>query len=346
MQYQQMTLNVEGLSTFILASNNEDAKSRQRTATLSDKIQESQRAIILASEMSKRFYHKPLVVTYSGGKDSDVLLHLAENCLKSDEFEVLNSHTSVDAPETVYHIRNVFKRLSDKGIKATVYQPKDQDGNPITMWNLIPRKDMPPTRFFRYCCKVLKEASTPNSISLTGVRESESAKRKGRDIFNMTKSNEHLQFSLDHAQEVFQESIEINDDAWDCTLIKQMKENGNVVVTPIYYWSDNDIWQYIKDNNMEVNPLYAKGYHRVGCIGCPLANYKQMIKEFNDYPKYKQAYISAFERMIKNRQAKGKIVNGDGYHNWTDGEAVFEWWLEEYKRNIKGQMNLEDMLNE
>ncbi len=71
-----------------------------------------------------------------------------------------------------------------------------------------------------------------------------------------------------------------------------------------------------------------------------------MLKEFSDYPKYKQAYISAFERMIENRKAKGKIVNGDGYHNWTDGEAVFEWWLEEYKRNIKGQMTMEDMLNE
>ena len=346
MQYQQMTLNVEGLSTFILASNNEDAKSRQRTATLSDKIQESQRAIILASEMSKRFYHKPLVVTYSGGKDSDVLLHLAENCLKSDEFEVLNSHTSVDAPETVYHIRNVFKRLNDKGIKATVYQPKDKDGNPITMWNLIPRKTVPPTRLHRYCCKVLKEASTPNSICLTGVREAESAKRKGRDIFNITNHSEYLQFSLDHAQEVFQESIEINDDAWDCTLIKRMKENGNVVVTPIYYWTDEDIWQYIKDEQMEVNPLYARGYHRVGCIGCPLANHKQMLKEFRDYPKYRQLYISAFDRMIENRKAQGKLIEGEGYHNWTDGEAVFEWWLEEYKRNIKGQMNLEDMLNE
>ena len=31
----------------------------------------------MASEMSLRLYKQPLVVTYSGGKDSDVLLHLA-----------------------------------------------------------------------------------------------------------------------------------------------------------------------------------------------------------------------------------------------------------------------------
>ena len=32
----------------------------------------------MASEMSLRLYKQPLVITYSGGKDSDVLLHLAE----------------------------------------------------------------------------------------------------------------------------------------------------------------------------------------------------------------------------------------------------------------------------
>lgn len=339
-----MTLNVEGLSTFVITSNEEDNKAFQRSATHSHKIQEAQKAIILASQMSKLYYHQPLIVTYSGGKDSDVLLHLAENCLKSDDFEVLNSHTSVDAPETVYHIRNVFKRLHDKGIKATEYQPKDKDGNPITMWNLIPKKEVPPTRWQRYCCKVLKEASTPNRMCLTGVREAESTKRRGRDIFNIRNKKTSLQFSLDHASEVFQESQEIQDDAWDCTLIKEMKANGEVVVTPMYYWTDDDIWTYIKDNNIDVNPLYARGYKRVGCIGCPLATHKQMLKEFEDYPKFKQAYILAFERMIEAREAKGKITRGNGYHNWTDGEAVFEWWLEEYKRNVKGQMNLEDML--
>ena len=151
---------------------------------LSEKVKESKKALMLAAEMSKVYYNKPLIITYSGGKDSDVLLNLAEQCLDPKAFEVLNSHTSVDAPETVYHIREVFKRLNAKEIKTTIYQPKDNEGNPVTMWNLIPKNQMPPTRLVRYCCKVLKEASTPNSICAVGVREAESTKRKGRDIFN------------------------------------------------------------------------------------------------------------------------------------------------------------------
>ena len=78
---------------------------------LDELIERSKKILTLAADMSKTYYGKPLIITYSGGKDSDVLLHLAESCLKPDEFEVLNSHTTVDAPETVYHIRETFERL-------------------------------------------------------------------------------------------------------------------------------------------------------------------------------------------------------------------------------------------
>lgn len=293
--------------------------------------------------MSKEFYKKPLVVTYSGGKDSEVLLDLAETCLSSDEFEVLNSHTSVDAPQTVRHIREVFKRLNDKGIKTTVYQPKDEEGNPITMWNLIPRKQIPPSRLVRYCCEVLKEASTPNSISLTGVRESESRTRKGRDIFDVPKTKtEHLNFSLDHAKEVFKESLEIQDEAWDCTLIKRMKEHGQVVVTPIYYWDDNNIWDYIRQQNIKYNPLYDQGLTRIGCVMCPLATRNNMRRELQMFPKYKKMYISAFDRMLEVRKANGKddVTGKNGSHRWETGEDVFNWYIGEQFRNCKGQMSI------
>ena len=287
--------------------------------------------------MSKIYYGKPLIVTYSGGKDSDVMLHLAESCLNTNDFEVLNSHTTVDAPETVYHIRKVFKRLNEKGINTTVDYHKKADGTNITMWNLIPQKLMPPTRIVRYCCQVLKETGTPNRICALGVREAESTKRQGRDIFATRggKYTEALFFSLDHALEVHQESQEIQDDAWDCTLIKQMKENSDTMVNPIYRWLDTDIWDYIRKENIVVNPLYSKGYDRVGCIGCPLASYHQRIKEFNDYPQYKKAYIKAFDKMLEVRREKGKKCE------WKTGQEVFDWWIEEGKHNIKGQLELD-----
>lgn len=86
-----------------------------------DKIEKTKESLKLAVEMSKEFYNKPLIITYSGGKDSDVLLDIARKCLKPDEFEVLNSHTSVDAPETVYHIREVFNDVRGGGVRSVLY---------------------------------------------------------------------------------------------------------------------------------------------------------------------------------------------------------------------------------
>ena len=62
----------------------------------------------LASEMSLTYYKQPLIVTYSGGKDSDVCLELAERA--GIPYEVQHSHTTVDTPETVRHVRAQFKR--------------------------------------------------------------------------------------------------------------------------------------------------------------------------------------------------------------------------------------------
>lgn len=115
-------------------------------------------------------------------------------------------------------------------------------------------------------------------------------------------------------------------------------------MNPIYEWTDSDIWEYINENHIKINPLYECGYHRVGCIGCPLATYKQKQKEFADYPKYKDAYIKSFDRMISeikiDIEKKGRKKE-DALKNWADGEAVFNWWIEEGKRNVKGQLSFD-----
>jgi phosphoadenosine phosphosulfate reductase len=60
-----------------------------------------------------------------------------------------------------------------------------------------------------------------------------------------------------------------------------------------------------------MNPLYAMGYSRVGCIGCPMATYKQKMKEFHDFPKYERLYKNAFKKMLEEKSKEGK--SGKGY---------------------------------
>lgn len=318
---------------------------------LQRKIEESYEVLKVASEMSKEYYEKPLIVTYSGGKDSDVLLQLALECLSPDDFEVINNHTTVDAPETVYYIRKTFKRLKELGIKATIQYPHYKDGKFKSMWTLIEDNLMPPTRLARYCCRELKETTMANSFRATGVREAESVSRKGREIFTVrvVAKKDAQYFSLNHIKEVFEDDKARRKEAgitnpneegvYDCVFITKAKQKDDLMCSPIYKWTDREVWDFIHERKMDYNPLYDKGFWRVGCIGCPLAG--NQVKVLNQYPKYKQNYINAFNRMIKRREETGK-TDQCIKHNWKDGESVYRWWIED--KTIEGQMNIFDFI--
>lgn len=288
-----------------------------------DKEQKAIERIKLASEMSLAHYQKPLVCTYSGGKDSDVMLELFKR--SGIPFEVHNSHTTADAPQAVRHIRKVFKKLEEQGIKTEIEMPKYQ-GKRISMWDLIPKKLMPPTRLVRYCCAVLKETGCKNRYIATGVRWDESKKRKARGEFEKLgkKYNENEKFST---------IMLMNDNDSKRRVTELCMQKNKMVVNPIIDWTHSDIWNFINSENIETCELYQCGYERVGCIGCPMAG-KNRYKEFADFPKYKQAYIHAFDRMIEERKRRGKETK------WETGEDVYLWWMG--YDNIKGQMSFED----
>lgn len=314
---------------------------------LEKKIQDSKDVLKLAADMSQEYYHQPLIITYSGGKDSDVMIQLAIECLKPTDFEVLNSHTTVDAPETVYYIRERFKELEELGVKTKINYPHYKDGRFKSMWSLIVDKQMPPTRFVRYCCQELKEASTPNRFVAVGVRESESTGRRGRDVFASRgkRKADGKFFDLNHIKEVYQDdkarreqdNISANEvGVYDCVFITKAKQNEDLICNPIYKWTDSDVWQFIEDREMKYNPLYDKGFYRVGCIGCPLAG--NQVHELEMYPKYKQNYINAFQRMVDKRIADGKTQTSKYGNIWYDGESTYKWWIQDY--SIEGQMDI------
>ena len=267
--------------------------------------------IRMASELSLYHYKQPLICTYSGGKDSDVMLELFKR--SGVPFEVLNSHTTLDAPPTVYHIRKRFRQLEEQGIKATIKYP------PLTMWQLIPKKLLPPTRVARYCCAVFKEGDTPNRFVATGVRWAESKKRQGRQ--EIEPSNYKLAKKMRTLDENAQERL----------IVERCEMRASMIVNPILDWKDRDIWEFYNTECGERNLLYDMGYYSVGCIGCPMAG-KSREKEFADFPTYRRAYIRAFDKMLDAIHAKGKTTI------WKTGEDVFHWWME--SKNIDGQYSM------
>ena len=265
-----------------------------------------------ASEMSLQNYGLPLIITDSGGKDSSVVKELARR--SGIPFEIQHNHTTADAPETVRFIRQEAKRFEDMGIKYTINMPTYK-GQRTSMWNLIPQKLMPPTRLVRYCCEVLKEGGGKNRFIATGVRWAESTNRKNnRGIYEKTHKDKDRRIILN------------NDNDDKRLLFENCRLHAKRVVNPIVDWTDKDVWSFLTDDcSPPVNPLYAEGWCRVGCVGCPMAS-KSRELEFIRWPKYKQLYINAFDRMLEARNARGKL---DGsWRMGTTGADVFNWWME------------------
>lgn len=284
-----------------------------------DKEQIAIERLKTASDMSFSVYGEPLIVCHSGGKDSAVITELAKRT--AIPFEVVNSHTTVDAPETVRFIRSEFQKFEEEGIKCKILFPKYK-GKRTSMWALIPIKLMPPMPQMRYCCDVLKENNeeTKNRMIVTGVRWAESRKRKAnRGIYETlsTQSKEKIKLTND------------NDDKRQ--LFENCKLKAKRVVNPIVDWEDSDVWNFIYSEKLSVNPLYQCGWSRIGCIGCPLAR-KYREFEFRQYPRYKTLYIKAFEKMIIERNKKGKCLT------WKTGEEVFDVWMD--RPEAFGQTNL------
>lgn len=293
---------------------------------MNDLEQTSIERLKIASGFSLKLYKVPLLIAYSGGKDSDVLLRLAEK--SGIPFEVLHNHTTADAPETVYHIRDTFRRLEENGIRCYVNKHINPDGTRTTMWNLIPRKLIPPMRLMRYCCSELKEGGGKGRFIATGVRWAESAARKNNRGSLEVIVPGNRQKSL----------ILANDNDESRMLFENCQLKGKRVVNPIIDWQEQDVLDYCEAEKIPMNPLYACGWKRVGCIGCPMAG-KHRYAEFARYPKYQQAYIAAFDRMLAERQRRGKAEVGTRWGK--TGVDVFHWWMEDGV--LPGQIAMDDM---
>lgn len=171
---------------------------------------------------------------------------------------------------------------------------RDKKGNIITMWTLIPGKLIPPSRLVRYCCDFLKERTGKEGDTVyLGVRWAESSKRSKLGMVGFWKRK--------------------------------------IVVRPIIDWTDEEIWEYIHKYNLPYCKLYDQGFKRIGCVGCPLGNRQK--EELEKYPRFKEAYVRAFDRMILERKQKDKKCD------WKNGQEVLAWWIGENvrKKECEGQ---------
>lgn len=257
---------------------------------------------------------EPYYLCYSGGKDSDCIRILAD--LAGVKHDIVNNHTTVDAPETVRYIRTIPN--------VKIEYPEQ------SMWQLIVKKRMPPTRLVRYCCSEFKEHGGFGRVKITGVRWSESSKRKeSSDVVNVIGKPKTMQkLASDIGAEYKVNNfggLVLNDDNDESRrFVESCYRTTSTMINPIVDWTDQDVWEFLHHYGCESNPLYQCGFKRIGCIGCPLGGSKSMKREFARYPKYRNLYVRAFDRMLVARRESGLTLHSA---NWQSGEDVMRWWL-------------------
>ena len=100
-------------------------------------------------------------ISYSSGKDSDVILELAK--MAGIPYRAIYKNTTIDPPKTIAHAREMG---------AEVINPQK------TFFQLIAKKGFP-SRVSRWCCSDLKEYKVCDR-AIQGIRRSESRKRAER----------------------------------------------------------------------------------------------------------------------------------------------------------------------
>jgi len=147
-------------------------------------------------------------------------------------------------------------------------------------WKLVAKNGLP-LRQARWCCRIIKEAGGEGSIKILGMRRAESSGRSSYRCFSVRSDNT----------------------SW---------------LLPILSWSEFDVWQYIREANLQVCSLYNEGFKRIGCVLCPFN--RDIERELKYFPKIVNCWKRACDRIVEKRIVKGTAIH-------KTGQELFDWWV-------------------
>jgi len=191
-------------------------------------------------------YRKPVVVSYSGGKDSLVALDLtAQTGVK---FYIVFNDTGLEPYETYENVKEVSRRYGAELIVASAGD---------SYWRAI-REFGPPARDFRWCCKVIKLGPITNTLL--------------------------NRFPLGYISVVGQRSYESFQRARISRVSVSRWVTKDIVVAPIQDWTALEVWGYILMKGLPYNKAYEYGFDRLGCVICPANELAELDAVSERYP--------------------------------------------------------------
>lgn len=262
------------------------SKSLSRKIRYSINLLQKSERLALRLDSKDGFY-----LAMSGGKDSQVLYHIAK--LSGVKFKAHMNLTSVDPPEVIRFVKQHYPDVE-------LIKPR------ISIYEACKKEHILPTRKIRWCCEQFKEISGAGKVTLIGIRKQESARRNKREEISTNIKGKR-------AEETFDQWSEHEEQMVTCVGGKD-----KILVSPIIYWTERDVWDFLNANGIPHCSLYDQGYTRIGCICCPMSQYRQKAKEVKRYPHVKKNWIKTIQWLIDNG-----YVN----RNFKDAEIGFSWWI-------------------
>lgn len=194
----------------------------------------------------------PLVVSYSGGKDSLAVLDVV---LRAGlEPTMLFNDTGLELPETIENVENV---AATYGLKLLIAKPERSFWEAVEVFG-------PPAKDYRWCCKVVKLAPIAKvfkSLYPQGV-----------------------------LSVVGQRAFESIDRSWSGGVWRNKWLPEVLSISPIQDWDQLTLWAYIMDRKLPVNKLYYEGFERLGCYLCPAANVAEYHEISRKHPELWMAW--------------------------------------------------------
>lgn len=291
------------------------------SVNLQEKIQHSvellrkSERLALAYDSEDGFY-----LAFSGGKDSQCLYHIAS--LAGVKFKAHMSLTSVDPPEVIRFVKKQYPDVNLVKPKKSIYQAAIDN-------------QILPTMRVRWCCKEYKEGAGAGKVTLIGIRHAESARRANRNEVEISsrKYSGDLE-GLDEYRKArnaqkrgrkpknYREVTIVN--ATGERTLGCIRGQESLLISPIIEWTDDDVWTFLNTLQIEHCELYGQGWHRIGCIGCPMSSLKQKAIENERWPHVKRNWIKAI-KAIRNR-------GGDSKENISGGTSARTGCLSETLR--------------
>lgn len=272
--------------------------------------------LALAYDSEDGFY-----LSFSSGKDSQCLYHIAK--LAGVRFKAHMGLTSVDPPEVIRFAREQYPDIELIKPKISIYDKARKEG-------------MLPTRVLRWCCRIYKEGIGAGKVTLIGIRHAESRQRSNRKEVEI--SNHKYSGGLDGLDDFRTKRNsqkrgrptnggvhEINiTNASDERTIGCIRGKESLLISPIIEWTDEEVWLFLNTLGIKHCKLYDDGYSRIGCLCCPMHNYRQKLADCDRYPHIRKNWM----KVIKDLHSRGKCLDltpGEYFDYWISGVNVDKW---------------------